>query len=1101
MATHRVGTGFFRVDLNTALARSAQGDEIVLDSGEYQATVTLRNCTLRGGGVGTTRPHITGAISVTGQASLIGLSISNGVGNAVHVGANARVLVADCEFARCGGDFPALYLAAGSTARVRESSFHDISSHAVFLVSGARAELVDCVFSRCGKSAVYLQDHSTSASLERNSFSDLAQGCVVLTKGASATIAKTKMHCTAAIASVSVRDGAVATLTDSTIAAESNGIYVDGGARASITGCTLTGSAAYPIAFSKDTSTRLDIRTSTFGSTRGDQPATHAIRAIDRSAVNIADCVLSDIDKVAIAAETGAHVKVKSLRVLGARGHLAYVQSAAQLEWVGGEINLLTPETRLVAEVNGAGSKGVFTKVTCSCIYGAVGASLVLSDCTLKNVAGNALNLQSAAKAEVQGGTLDATDRFPAVYASGAETVLRASNVTVWQSLHVNRGAHAVLEGCAFVPGVGPAFALKEQLGVWDSGSLAQVSNSSFQVAPERVAVRATGGIVELTGVRFSGYGSTAAAVQQGENGSVHSMGPASVLDGQPLALEQPAVAPASPAVAALAQPVAPGQTQAAAAQASDALSKLNAMLGLESVKVEVAKMVNTVRANQRRQQSGLRVAPPKLHLVFTGNPGTGKTTVARLIAGIYKDLGLLNKGHLHEVDRSVLVGTHIGWTADQTKKAIEKALDGVLFIDEAYTLTGEKGSNDFGQEAIDTLLKTMEDQRDRLAVIVAGYTEPMRKFIASNPGLESRFSRFWHFEDYDPATLILIFEDLCRQFDYSLSAEGREAMRREITERHTRRSATFGNGREIRNLFEAVVELQSNRLAGDADADPATLEAADVPQAHSGPLEDVDALLAELRALRGLASVKTEIESLVNVARANQRRRDAGLAVPPVSLHMVFTGNPGTGKTTVARLLGRIFRGLGLLGGGQVVEVAGAGLVAGYIGQTALKTTEALDRANHGILFLDEAYTLANGGENSFGQEAIDTLLKLMEDRRQTVGVIVAGYTEPMRRFIASNPGLQSRFQRYIHFPDYDPDTLVEIFVSFVQTYGFRLGPNVLEQAAKSINRMYEGRSENFGNARSVREFFDKSLERQATRLANRPDADALTLNEEDVS
>jgi SpoVK/Ycf46/Vps4 family AAA+-type ATPase len=499
--------------------------------------------------------------------------------------------------------------------------------------------------------------------------------------------------------------------------------------------------------------------------------------------------------------------------------------------------------------------------------------------------------------------------------------------------------------------------------------------------------------------------------------------------------------------------------------------------------------------------EGGLRVPPPKLHLVFTGNPGTGKTTVARLIGGIYKDLGLLSKGHLHEVDRSILVGTHIGWTADQTKKAIDKALDGVLFIDEAYTLVGEKGSNDFGQEAIDTLLKAMEDRRDRLAVIVAGYTEPMRKFIASNPGLESRFSRFWHFEDYNPATLMLIFQDLCRQFDYRLSDDGEEAARREIGERYTRRSATFGNGREIRNLFEATVELQANRLAGNPNADAATLEAADIPRAHAGPVEDVDALLAELHALPGLGTVKTEIQSLVNVARANQRRREAGLSVPPISLHMVFTGNPGTGKTTVARLLGRIFRGLGLLSQGQVVEVAGSGLIAGYLGQTALKTTEALDRANHGVLFLDEAYTLLNGGENGFGQEAIDTLLKLMEDRRQTLGVIVAGYTEPMRRFIASNPGLQSRFTRYIDFPDYDSATLVEIYRSFVEMYGIKLDPDALEQATLKITSMYTSRTDNFGNARSVREFFDKCLERQATRLARELTADPLILTAEDVT
>ena len=539
-------------------------------------------------------------------------------------------------------------------------------------------------------------------------------------------------------------------------------------------------------------------------------------------------------------------------------------------------------------------------------------------------------------------------------------------------------------------------------------------------------------------------------------------------------------------------------------------LAELNSMIGLASVKNEVTNLVNLLKVNKLRQEKGQQGMTMSQHLVFSGNPGTGKTTVARLLAKIYTALGILSKGQLVEVDRSKLVGRYIGETAIKVSEVVEQSLGGILFIDEAYSLTVDKSENDFGKEAVDTLLKGMEDHRDDLVVIVAGYPDLMDKFLESNPGLRSRFNRFIHFEDYTPSEMVDIFKGLIEKNNYHLAEGIEDKLVPFFSKKFNPRTKGFANGRTVRNYFEQVVSSQANRLAGKSDikedelfvftADDLGLEA----EAVASSEESVNALLEELKNLIGLQEMKDDVIKLVNILRINKMRREKGLPETPISLHLVFSGNPGTGKTTVARILAKIYKGLGVLSGGQLVEVDRARLVAGYVGQTAAKTKEVINEALGGILFIDEAYTLTAGkSENDFGQEAVDTLLKGMEDNRDNLIVIVAGYPDLMDQFLESNPGLRSRFNRFIHFEDYSPQELLAIFKGFIKKGNYKLDTGVEEKVLRHFAAQFLYPPAGFANGRTVRNYFEEIIANQGSRLAmmqDLTDDDLLLITTDDI-
>ena len=542
-----------------------------------------------------------------------------------------------------------------------------------------------------------------------------------------------------------------------------------------------------------------------------------------------------------------------------------------------------------------------------------------------------------------------------------------------------------------------------------------------------------------------------------------------------------------------------------------DILKDLDTYIGMDEVKAAVREMAYSVQNAMQRAERGLgEQEKMSMHIILTGNPGTGKTTIARKLGEILAAIGYLDSGHVVEVDRAKMVSQYQGETPKVVDALCDKAKGGILFVDEAYTLAPVSASGDRdaqGAQALEKLMKRMEDDRGQFIVIAAGYRTEMENLFRVNPGFRSRFNYFLDIKDYSPAELYQIMQVFAKQKKYIFSPDAEALTQKMIKEMYDSRDKDFANGRTMRTLFDQICKKQAQRLQGlnisaMSNEELMTIHQEDIP--YDAPQTvSADDCLKKLDGLVGLSGVKREIANLTAFLNLQIARGETNTFQ---GKHYVFTGNPGTGKTTVARIMADIFKTLGVVARGQLVEADRSKLVAGFSGQTAIKTNQLVDQAMGGVLFIDEAYTLKSSDGDTFGAEAIDTLLKRLEDDRGKFICIVAGYTDQMHDFIDTNPGLKSRFTQTIHFDDYTPDELTEIFLKLAAGKNFTVDEDTKAAIHRLFEQLYLRRDKNFGNAREARRIFNESVERQSQRLIKQmttpgfQESDMFALTKEDL-
>ena len=517
-------------------------------------------------------------------------------------------------------------------------------------------------------------------------------------------------------------------------------------------------------------------------------------------------------------------------------------------------------------------------------------------------------------------------------------------------------------------------------------------------------------------------------------------------------------------------------------------MAELDEFVGIDEIKATVQKIINKIDFERERKGAGAK-REVKDHFLFLGNPGTGKTTIARIFADILNSLEVLPIGQLVEVSRKELVAGYVGQTALAVEKYVDMAMGGVLFIDEAYTL--KQGDNDqFGQEAIDTLLKLVEDRRGQFVAIAAGYTKEMGEFLSSNSGMASRFNETVTFRDYKADELTEIFRRQVKKEHLTLDEEAEAFIRNYFSKMYLTRTRNFGNAREVRNAMDRAIKNQGVRLLelkGTPDYDASmvhVLTRADIEGEESKNIKSLDVVLAELNEFVGMDSVKAEIRALANKIAMDKEMMEMGIADAEVTpVHIVLTGNPGTGKTTIACKLGEVFKAIGLLPTDKVVEKERKHLISTYQNETAKLVDKACDEAMGGILFIDEAYALmpisVGGSKDQTGVEAV------VKDSGKFV-VICAGYRAEMEEFVNNaNPGFRRRFSNFLHIEDYSADQLICIYRSLIRKKGNILTPDAEEMLIKLVDEMVTSKDENFGNAGEMVKLFEKTKARRANRLA----------------
>lgn len=524
-----------------------------------------------------------------------------------------------------------------------------------------------------------------------------------------------------------------------------------------------------------------------------------------------------------------------------------------------------------------------------------------------------------------------------------------------------------------------------------------------------------------------------------------------------------------------------------------EALEKLNKLVGLPDVKTKVNQIMKYLEFQRKIGEED----SINCNMVFKGNTGTGKTTVTKVMAEILSALGVIKTNKVIEVNGNDLIGSHLGETAPKTGRIIKSAVGGILVIDEANTIMASKGNADFPLEAVTTLCDGIDRYKDNLIVILSGDTKEMSIFLSKYSGLASRIGFEIGFDDFSVDELMEIFKEKIENKGYKIEENALNRVYKNIE--RAKISRNFGNARYVDNILEKLFLAHS--CSDQTDENLKTITIQDVERVENSNIDStktIDDILKELNSLIGLTEIKKVIDGFVSVLEFNKklnRKTD-------FNMHMIFKGNAGTGKTTVARLIANIYYSLGYINKNKVVEVQSQDLIAEWLGQTGPKTQAVIESALDGVLFIDEAYSLMEhrGSNASYTAEAIATLLKAMEDYKGRLIVIFAGYTEEMMQFRDLNPGLKSRIGFELTFTDYTVDELVQIFEKKVHDQELEVDKKALNKVRKILEEAKK--VENFGNGRFVDNMVQKVIIEHAKRMKDVNDIEVLKLiTEDDIS